>query len=148
MKLLFDFIFGIRKSSSLPLPPPPTISDDGTVIVQPEMNSNENESSTSSSTPMEKPKYFFAPLKSKRKMSTSSSSTGTAAAIAMATDGKTEMRPDVLLVNNVIPSDGNNRLATIRKPHNPLKYPSNTNAASIDPEVSVRFRFLSSNISF
>lgn len=116
---------GIRKSSSLPLPPPPQISDDGTVIVQPE-NSNENESSASSVGAVEKPKYFFAPLKSKRKMSTSS----------LAADGKTEMRPDVLLVNNVVPSDAN-RLATIRKPHNPLKYPSNTNAASLDPEVSV-----------
>lgn len=126
-------LFWYRKSSSLPLPPPPTISNDGTVIVQPD-NSNENESSSSSTT--EKPKYFFAPLKSKWKMSTSSSTSGAAGAVTV--DGKAEMRPDVLLMNNVTPSDGN-RLATIRKPHNPLKYPSNTNAACIDPEVSSTF---------
>lgn len=72
-------------------------------------------------------------------VSASSSSTPAAAAatavVVAAVDAKSELRPDVLLVNNVVPSDGN-RLATIRKPHNPLKYPSNTNAASIDPEVS------------
>lgn len=126
-----------RKSGSLPLPPPPTIADDGTVVVQQD-NSNENESLSSSS--VEKPKYFFAPLKGKRKMSTASSSSSSPAAAVVSTiaDGKNEMRPDVLLVNNVISSDGN-RLATIRKPHNPLKYPSNTNAASIDPEVSDTF---------
>lgn len=75
-------------------------------------------------------------------MSTSLSSPGTpgTGAGAVTADGKVEMRPDVLLVNNVTPSDGN-RLATIRKPHNPLKYPSNTNAASIDPEVSSIFIF-------
>lgn len=115
------------------------MADDGTIVVQQD-NSNENEPSSSSA--IEKPKYFFAPLKSKRKMSTSSSSAAAAAAaaVAMTADGKTEMRPDVLLVNNVMPSDGN-RLATIRKPHNPLKYPSNTNAASIDPEVGFLFSF-------
>lgn len=140
MKKILNFFicdgvfFLTRKSSSLPLPPPPTIADDGTVVVHQDTNSNEIEPSpsTSSSSTIEKPKYFFAPLKSKRKSSLSSSSSMTA---VVAADGKTEMRPDVLLVNNVMPSDSN-RLATIRKPHNPLKYPTNANAASIDPEVS------------
>lgn len=72
---------------------------------------------------MEKPtlKYFFAPLKSKSKSA------------ANATDTKTERRPDVF-VNNILPSEGN-RLATIRKPHNVLKCPSNPNATNVDQKV-------------
>lgn len=75
------------------------------------------------STTMDKPKYFFSALKNRRNISTST------------TDSKSEMRPDVLLVNNIVSTE-NNRLATIRKPHNPLKYPSNSNAASMEPEVN------------
>lgn len=102
-----------RRSTSLPLPPPPNLNEDG-AIVQQNTDENENETKTGKNSP---PKYFFAPLKSKRKSSICP-----------------EMRPDVLFVNNIVSSDGS-RVATIRKPHNPLKYPSNLNAASIDPEV-------------
>lgn len=90
------------------------MTEDGKIV--------QDEPTANDSPTMEKPKYFFSALKSKRKLSTSSS------------DGKGEMRPDVLLVNNIVPSE-NSRLATIRKPHNPLKYPSNSNVASMDPEV-------------
>lgn len=100
-----------RRSTSLPLPPPPLLTEEGD-IVQNDSSENEAKGVDTSSQ-----KYFFAPLKSKRKGSVCP-----------------ELRPDVLFVNNILPSDGN-RLATIRKPHNPLKYPSNLNAASIDPEV-------------
>lgn len=80
------------------------------------------------------PKYFFAPLKSKMKSS------------ASAVDEKGERRPD-LFVNDIVPSE-RNRLATIRKPHNPLKCPSNSNAANIDPEVGkIRIKFLSTKFS-
>lgn len=99
----------------MPLPPPPILTEEGN-IVQDESPVNESSATDKA------PKYFFAPLKSKRKSSVCS-----------------EMRPDVF-VSNIIPSDGN-RVATIRKPHNPLKYPSNLNAASIDPEVNRVFDF-------
>lgn len=49
-------------------------------------------------------------------------------------DAKGELRPDVF-VNNIVPSEGN-RLATIRKPHNPLKCPSNSNDENDDIDVS------------
>ncbi|XP_031637143.1 uncharacterized protein LOC116349721 isoform X2 [Contarinia nasturtii] len=95
-----------RRSTSLPLPPPPTLTEEGHIVQDEVINEIDK--------PM--PKYFFAPLKSKRKASMCS-----------------ELRPDVF-VNNIVPSDGN-RVATIRKPHNPLKYPSNLNAASVDSET-------------
>ncbi|XP_055304780.1 uncharacterized protein LOC129569695 isoform X2 [Sitodiplosis mosellana] len=99
-----------RRSTSLPLPPPPILTDEGNIV---HLESPDNETGATEKLP----KYFFAPLKSKRKSSMCS-----------------EMRPDVF-VNNVVPSDAS-RVATIRKPHNPLKYPSNLNIASIDPEAS------------
>lgn len=125
--MIFLFCFStifFRRSTSLPLPPPPNLTEEG-AIVQDDTEKNENETNIDNSPP----KYFFAPLRSKRKSSLCP-----------------ELRPDVLLVNNVIPSDGN-RIATIRKPHNPLKYPSNLNAASIDPEVIFieEFQFLFTN---
>lgn len=51
-------------------------------------------------------------------------------------DAKGELRPDVF-VSNIVPSESN-RLATIRKPHNPLKCPSNANDENIDIDVSKR----------
>lgn len=109
-------LFFYRRSTSLPLPPPPNLTEEGN-IVQDELPA-ENDTSV-----VEKaPKYFFAPLKSKRKSSVCA-----------------EMRPDVF-VSNGVPLDGS-RVATIRKPHNPLKYPSNLNIASIDPEVNRIFCF-------
>lgn len=103
---IFLLFFFCRRSTSLPLPPPPpTLTDEGNFI----QNTGENEEKST-------PNYFFAPLKSKRKSSICS-----------------EQRPDIF-VNNIVPSDGN-RLATIRKPYNPLKYPSNLNAASVDQAV-------------
>lgn len=95
---------------------------------------NEEETKTST-TPINKsnkemkqsPKYFFSPLKSKRKMTTNS------------TEQQVEM-PDVF-IDNVLPSDVK-KLATIRKPHKPLKCPKNSNeVASTSKEVIITFYY-------
>lgn len=104
----------------MPLPPPPPLSIPETeegIVQTDKVNVGDKPAS----------KHFFAPLKSKRK--------GSGNLVA----SRGELRPDVF-VNNIVPADGN-RLATIRKPHNPLKYPSNSNAASIDPEVNIFVKF-------
>lgn len=59
--------------------------------------------------------YFFSSLKSKRKAATNS------------TESKIE-RPDVF-IDNALPSN-ENKTATIRKPHKPLKCPNNSDDSS------------------
>lgn len=98
-------------SDDFPLPPPSIAINDE--LEQP----NESQLQQTVAAPKiikPKPKYFFAPLKSKRKQSTPAASD----------NNRNESQPPDLYISNVVPTEGN-RLATIRKPHNPLKCPTN-----------------------
>lgn len=141
---------GNYSDDTFPLPPPSiAINDDIENSDENPQQPNETPTKNDVNTIKPKPKFFFASLKSKRKLSSASATTTatTAPAIMNSDNNRNELKPD-LCISNVLPSDGNsngNRLATIRRPHNPLKCPINlendeNTTAAIESEVNYRLR--------